>query len=319
MPLEEFSPHVLQILAFVFGSLWGSFLNVVIYRVPLGMSVVRPRSRCPSCEKPIAGWDNVPLLSYLILRGRTRCCKTRMSPRYPLVELIGGMMAVGVLMHVTGAYGTHIPEWKFGLLFLVELALCLSLVAAAFIDMEHMILPDQITIGGTIVGLATAKLRGVGVIDAIASSVCAFLAIWFFFNVVYKWLRGRTGMGMGDAKLLALAGAWFGWMGLAYVLFAGAIQGSLITVAVRLTGHKVEVPESVKKDIAELRHYAEHGTDEEKKEAQAALDNDPLADDRTGFMQAAIPFGPFLILGVFEFLFFGETISLYIMRFLAPW
>ncbi len=319
MPLEEFPPYVLQTLAFVFGSLWGSFLNVVIYRVPLGMSVVRPRSRCPSCEKPIAGWDNIPLVSYILLRGRTRCCDTRMSPRYPLVELIGGMMAVGVLMHVTGAYGTHIPEWKFGLLFLVELALCLGLVAAAFIDMEHMILPDQITIGGTIVGLATAKLRGVGVIDAIASSVGAFLAIWFFFNVVYKWLRGRTGMGMGDAKLLALAGAWFGWMGLAYVLFAGAIQGSLITVAVRLTGHKVEVPESVKKDIEELRHYAEHGTDEEKKEAKAALDNDPLADDRDDFMQAAIPFGPFLILGVFEFLFFGETISLYIMRFLAPW
>ena len=319
MLFDEIPPYVLQTLAFVFGTLWGSFLNVVIYRVPLGMSVVSPRSRCPSCEEPIAGWDNIPIVSFVLLRGKTRCCNTRMSPRYPLVELIGGLMAVGVLMHVTGTYGTHIPEWKFGLLFVVELALCLGLVAAAFIDMEHMILPDQITIGGTIVGLATAKLRGIGVVDAIASSAGAFLAIWFFFNVVYKWLRGRTGMGMGDAKLLALAGAWFGWMGLAYVLFAGAIQGSLITLAVRLSGQKLEVPESVKKDIEELRHYAEHGTEEEKKEAQAALDNDPLASDRDDFMQSAIPFGPFLILGIFEFLFFGETISLYIMKFLAPW
>lgn len=319
MLLEQISPITLRILAFVFGTLWGSFLNVVIYRVPLGMSVVHPRSRCPTCEKPIAGWDNIPLLSYVILRGKTRCCKTKMSPRYPLVELIGGAMAVCVLTHVAGAYGTNLPEWKLGLLFLVELALCLGLVAAAFIDMEHMILPDQITIGGTIVGLLTAKLRGVGLVDSIASGVGAFFAIWFFFNVVYKWLRGRTGMGMGDAKLLALAGAWFGWMGLVYVLFAGAIQGSLITLAVRLSGHKVEIPESVKKDLEELRHYAEHGTEEEKKEAKEALANDPLADNRDGFMQAAIPFGPFLILGIFEFLFFGETISLYIMRFLAPW
>jgi leader peptidase (prepilin peptidase)/N-methyltransferase len=317
--LEYISPVTLKILAFMFGTLWGSFLNVVIYRVPLGMSVVHPRSRCPSCEKPIAGWDNIPVLSYVILGGKTRCCKTKMSPRYPLVELIGGAMAVCVLVHVIGAYGLRIPEWKFAILYFSELALCLGLVAAAFIDMEHMILPDQITIGGAILGLVTAKLRGLGLVDAIASGAGAFVAIWFFFNVLYKWLRGRTGMGMGDAKLLALAGAWFGWMGLVYVLFAGAIQGSLITLAVRLSGHKVEIPESVKKDIEELRHYAEHGTEEEQKEAKEALANDPLAENRDGFMQAAIPFGPFLILGILEFLFFGESIGNQILRFLAPW
>jgi leader peptidase (prepilin peptidase)/N-methyltransferase len=318
VPLETISPITLRVLAFVFGALWGSFLNVVIYRVPRGMSVVRPRSHCPACEKPIAGWDNIPIFSYLILRGRARCCGAKMSARYPLVELIGGVMAVCVLTHVIGAYGTDIPEWKWAILYLSELALALALVAAAFIDLEHMILPDEITLGGLVLGLVTAKLRGVSLVDSIASGAGAFFAIWFIFNVLYKMLRGRTGMGMGDAKLLALAGAWFGWVGLVYVLLAGAIQGSLVTLVVRLVAGKIEVPDAVKKDIEELRHLAEHGTEEEKKEAQEALANDPLAEDRDGFMQAAIPFGPFLILGVLEYLFFGDTIALHIIRFLVP-
>jgi leader peptidase (prepilin peptidase)/N-methyltransferase len=201
---------------------------------------------------------------------------------------------------------------------LSELALALGLVAAAFIDLEHMILPDEITLGGLVLGLVTAKLRGLSLIDSIASGAGAFFLIWFVFNVLYKMLRGRTGMGMGDAKLLALAGAWFGWVGLVYVLLAGAIQGSLVTLVVRLVAGKIEVPEAVKKDIEELRHLAEHGTDEEKKEAQEALANDPLAEDREGFMQAAIPFGPFLILGVLEYLFFGDSIALHILHFLIP-
>jgi leader peptidase (prepilin peptidase)/N-methyltransferase len=318
VPLETISPLTLRVLAFIFGALWGSFLNVVIYRVPRDMSVVRPRSHCPACGKPIAGWDNIPILSYVILRGKARCCGAKMSARYPLVELIGGVMAVCVLTHVIGAYGWDIPAWKWAILYLSELALALALVAAAFIDLEHMILPDEITLGGLVLGLLTAKLRGVSLVDSIASGAGAFLLIWFVFNVLYKMLRGRTGMGMGDAKLLALAGAWFGWVGLVYVLLAGAIQGSLVTLAVRLVAGKIEVPDAVKQDIEELRHLAEHGTEEEKKEAQEALANDPLAEDREGFMQAAIPFGPFLILGVLEYLFFGDSIALYILKFLLP-
>jgi hypothetical protein len=101
-------------------------------------------------------------------------------------------------------------------------------------------------------------------------------------------------------------------------LFAGAIQGSVISIVVRLTAGKIEVPDAVKKDIEELRELAENGTEEEKKEAKEALENDPVAQEGDGFLQAAIPFGPFLILGVLEFLFFSDSITFYIYKFLQP-
>src|SRR4051794_37502038 len=150
---------VLRGFVIFFGLIWGSFLNVVIYRVPREMSVVRPASHCPGCGKPIAGYDNIPVFTYLILRGRARCCGVKMSPRYPLVELLGGALSLAILEVIILKMPGSTPAVRALAVYAADFALCMGLVAAAFIDAEHMFLPDSITIGGTIVGIATATLR----------------------------------------------------------------------------------------------------------------------------------------------------------------
>jgi leader peptidase (prepilin peptidase) / N-methyltransferase len=289
-----------------FGLLWGSFLNVVIYRVPREMSVVRPPSHCPGCGKPVRAFDNVPVLSYLVLRGRARCCGARMSPRYPLVELMGGLLSLAVfevvILNLPGETSVGHAVAIYG----ADFALCLGLLAAAFIDAEHMFLPDSITIGGTVLGLATASLREMPFLDAVIGAAVGFLVVWFPLTFLYKKILGRTGMGMGDAKLVALAGAWFGWPGALFVLFAGAIQGSLYAAALHLLGIKPGLPEAVRQDLEELKKAAAEGD----LEAQKELEEDPLAEDLDDEApRLRIPFGPFLILGCLELLFAQEWIA----------
>ena len=260
---------------FAFGLLWGSFLNVVIYRVPREMSVVRPASHCPGCGKAIQAYDNIPVLSYLVLRGRARCCGVRMSPRYPLVELIGGLLSIAIfeviILHLPGST----PLARAAAIYGADFALCLGLVAAAFIDAEHMFLPDSITIGGTIVGIFTATLRDLGTVDSLIGAAAGFLGVFVPFIFLYKGLLGRTGMGLGDAKLLALAGAWFGWPGALFTLLAGAVQGSVYAGITRLLGIEPKLPDAVLEDIAELEKAAAEGDEEAKK----ALAEDPLTED----------------------------------------
>ncbi|MBX3219750.1 MAG: prepilin peptidase [Labilithrix sp.] len=260
---------------FVFGLLWGSFLNVVIYRVPREMSVVRPASHCPGCGKPVEAYDNVPVLSYVILRGRARCCGARMSPRYPLVELIGGALSLAILEVIVLNLPGSTSIGHAAAIYVADFALCLGLVAAAFIDAEHMFLPDSITIGGAIVGVFTASLRGLGTMSSIAGAAAGFFGIFIPFIFLYKGLLGRTGMGLGDAKLLALAGAWFGWPGALFTLLAGAVQGSVYAGVTRLLGIEPTLPAAVLEDIAELEKAAAAGDEEAKK----ALAEDPLTED----------------------------------------
>jgi leader peptidase (prepilin peptidase)/N-methyltransferase len=274
-----------------FGLLWGSFLNVVIYRVPLELSVVRPASHCPACGEPIAPYDNVPVLSYLLLRGRARCCGARMSPRYPLVELIGGGLSLAILVGPIGALAPSTDVGVAAALYAAYFALCLGLVAAAFIDVEHMFLPDSITLGGVVLGVATSWLRqGARVTDlapwleSATGAAIGFFVVWFPLIFLYRGLRGLTGMGIGDAKLVALAGAWFGWPGAVFALFAGALQGSLYALALRVLGIPLRLPKAVLADLEELRKAAAEGDEEAKKE----LAGDPLAED----------FDPFLVRGL---------------------
>lgn len=343
---------------FVFGLLWGSFLNVVIYRVPREMSVVRPPSHCPGCGKPVQAYDNLPVLSYVILRGRARCCGARMSPRYPIVELIGGALSLAILEVVLLNLPGSISVGRAGAIYVADFALCLGLVAAAFIDAEHMFLPDSITIGGTIVGIVTATLRGLPTLDAVVGAATGFLGVYVPFIFLYKGLLGRTGMGLGDAKLLALAGAWFGWPGALFTLFAGAVQGSIYAGALRVLGIEPKLPSAVLEDIAELEKAAAEGDEEAKK----ALAEDPLTEDENEafivrFFQrlfnaappettpdakdadatdaatttnapeeeaddtpprARIPFGPFLILAILELLFAGEWLREQLSLLLWP-
>jgi leader peptidase (prepilin peptidase)/N-methyltransferase len=293
---------ILRGFVLFFGLIWGSFLNVVIYRVPREMSVVRPASHCPGCGKPIAGYDNVPVFSYLLLRGRARCCGTKMSPRYPLVELLGGLLSVAIFEAIILKMPDSTPAVRVLAVYGADFVLCMSLLAAAFIDAEHMFLPDSITIGGAILGIATATLRGLPFTQSLIGAAAGFTGVWLPFNFLYKRVLGRTGMGLGDAKLLMLAGAWFGWRGALFVLFAGAIQGSLYALVTRVLGIESELPASVKEDHAELEKLAADGDEVAK---QALLD-DPLAEQHAG---ARMPFGPFLILGCLEMLFASEWIA----------
>jgi leader peptidase (prepilin peptidase)/N-methyltransferase len=293
-----------------FGLIWGSFLNVVIYRVPRDMSVVRPASHCPGCGKPIAGYDNVPVFSYVLLRGRARCCGARMSPRYPMVELLGGVLSLGILEAIILKMPDATPAVRALAVYGADFALCMGLLAAAFIDAEHMFLPDSITFGGIAVGLATATLRGLPFTQSLIGAAGGFVGVWLPFTFLYKRVLGRTGMGMGDAKLLALAGAWFGWQGAVFVLFAGALQGSVYALVLKILGVKSELPAAVKEDIAELEKLAAEGDEEAKK----ALEEDPLTESAGPRM----PFGPFLILACLELLFAGEWIARTLAPFLGP-
>ena len=243
-------------LATLHGLIWGSFLNVVIYRVPREMSVVRPGSHCPACGKPVRAYDNVPVLSFLILRGKARCCGAKMSLRYPLVEILGGVASVAILELCVRVLPGDTTVVRAVCIYLADFAIAMALIAAAFIDLEHMLLPDSINLGGAILGVATASFRGLGVVDSLFGAIVGFVSIWLPFIFLYKVIRGRSGMGMGDAKLLLLAGAWFGWPGALWTLLAGATQGTVGAMVIWLLRGKIEEPESVKADIAELRKAA---------------------------------------------------------------
>ncbi len=302
MILADMPLWFLRAFAVSFGLIWGSFLNVVIYRVPRGMSVSHPPSHCPGCGKPVKPYDNIPVLSYVLLRGKARCCKTPMSPRYPLVELIGGGLSLAVLEVIVVQLDGGTPLLRAAAIYLTAFGASLALVAAAFIDAEHMFLPDGITLGGTVLGIATASLRRMSYVDALIGAAIGFLVVWVPFVFVYERIRGRPGMGTGDAKLTMMAGAFFGWPGVFFTLFAGAIQGTIGALAIFLIRGKIDEPAAVIADRAEMQRLADEG-DEEAKEILA---DDPLANaPEEGLGKARIPFGPFLILAFLEFLFAG--------------
>ena len=280
-------------------------MNVVIHRVPRELSVVRPGSHCPACGAPVRPIDNIPVLSWVVLRGRARCCGARISPRYMVVELLGGMLALAVFEVAVGSLPNDVTFVHAVSVFLSDFALSMALVAAAFIDAEHMYLPDAVTIGGALFGIATPGLRGMSFQDALIGAAVGFVGVWLPFIVGYKAVRGRVGMGLGDAKLVMLAGAWFGWPGALFAFFAGAIQASLAALVLLLARGKIEEPESVRKDREELQRAAAAGDEE----AVRALEEDPLATaPAEGLMAARLPFGPFLCVAIVEWMLAGGWI-----------
>jgi leader peptidase (prepilin peptidase)/N-methyltransferase len=291
----------LRALAVTMGLLWGSFLNVVIYRVPREMSVVRPPSSCGACGARIKPYDNVPVVSWLLLRGKARCCGAPISVRYPVVELLGGVLGFAALQLVLGELPPEASLVRAGALFAAYFALSLGLLAGAFIDAEHLYLPDAITLGGTVLGLATASLRHEPIFDALSGAAVGFAGVWLLLIVLYARIRGRQGMGLGDAKLTMLAGAWFGWQGAVFVLFAGAVQGTVAALVVYLLKGRIEEPEAIKADREELQRAAREGD----AEAAQILADDPVLDapPGEGLGQARIPFGPFLAMACLELLF----------------
>ena len=206
--------------AATFGAVVGSFLNVVIYRLPRGESLSFPPSHCPHCDAGIRPWDNVPVLSYLVLRGRCRNCSQPISMRYPLVEAAMAGLAAGAWLQ----FG---PSIAFGVYF-VFLA---GLLAITFIDIDHKIIPDSLSLGGTVLGLAASFFTAVGWKSSLAGALLGgglLLAV----ALGYYALTRREGMGLGDAKLLAAIGAFLGWQAVLFTVFVSSVVGSVVGVSV---------------------------------------------------------------------------------------
>lgn len=309
--LADFPPVFLLSFATALGLVFGSFLNVVVYRLPRGLNVAWPGSTCPACGKAIASYHNLPVLSWVLLLGRASCCGAKISPRYPLIEAIGGLYAYALATTQCLSLPSETPIGTVVLLFFCHLALGLGLVAAAFIDLEHLYLPDVLTYGGLAVGLLSLPLRSdVDWQGSLLGAAVGFLVVWLPFDVLYRKLRGRVGMGMGDAKLVALAGAWFGWQGALYCLLAGAVQGSIIILTVYLARGKIDEPEAIQQERAAILEQLERSSDEERAVLEAELAKDPVHAQpaATGLGQSMIPFGPFLVLSLIEFQLFGKSV-----------
>ena len=225
---------------FITGLAFGSFLNVCIYRMPLGLSVVTPRSACPGCKQPIAFYDNMPVLSWLILRGRCRRCKTRISPRYLMIELLTGLMFLACF-------------WYFGLTLstLKYCAFSFLLLGLIFTDAETKLLPDKLTLPGLALGLVFSLLvpvndlasqflpgmvnlpfsgdismRLLSLLDSLLGTALGASFIYGAGAAYLRW-RGAEGMGFGDVKLMAMVGAFLGMKLTIFTIFTASLAGSM--------------------------------------------------------------------------------------------
>lgn len=267
---------IADIVVFVFGALIGSFLNVCIHRMPLGESVVWPGSHCPHCKKRIPAYDNIPFISYLLLKGRCRCCNKRISFQYPFVELMTALLFVALF----NRYGLQYE-------FFILAVFVGGLIIATFVDIPHRIIPDEVSVGGLIAGFILVSIKGVTVnpvrfdyhpmLDSFLGIVVGggviyltgFIFDWVYFKLLKKPpIQGETeSMGGGDIKLLAMIGAFLGWQGALITFFLAPFFGSVLGVANLL----------IKKDHT-------------------------------------IPYGPFLSLGALIALFWGQNIVAFFFK-----
>jgi leader peptidase (prepilin peptidase)/N-methyltransferase len=222
------------LIAFAVGAMFGSFLNVCIHRLPRGESVVYPPSHCPGCGVRIRSRDNIPLLSYLLLRGRCRSCGRAISYRYPVVEALTGAMLVLLLC-------------RFGLspalgVYAVFVA---ALITVSFIDLDHQIIPDAISLPGIVAGVIVSALgQGSPLLDSVLG-VLVGGGILYAVAVGYHAFTGREGMGGGDIKLLAMIGAFLGWRGVLVTLIVGSFTGAVVGISLivaRRTESRIPIP-----------------------------------------------------------------------------
>ena len=239
--LFEYYPWLFPTLAGVFGLIIGSFLNVVIHRLPIIMerewrsecaesfpeykiappegtyNLSIPRSTCPKCDSPLRLIDNIPIVSWLMLRGQCAHCQAPISARYPLIELLSAGLSVLV-------------AWQFGFsaMSLALLLFTFVLLCATFIDLDTMLLPDQLTLPLVWAGLALALLNisPVSLEDAVIGAMAGYLALWSVYWL-FKLITGKEGMGYGDFKLLAALGAWLGWQALPMIILLSSVVGLL--------------------------------------------------------------------------------------------
>lgn len=221
----------LDVYALLLGLVTGSFLNVVIHRLPRGLSTVLPRSRCPACGTAIRPLDNIPVLSWMLLRGRCRNCRVRISARYPLIEAFTGLLFVA-----------SAERFDYSFASLAGALFCCLMIALAAIDLEHFLLPDRITLPGIVVGVgiqpflvSTPTSPWPGLLGAVlgaavgAGILLAAYGAWWL-------IRREEGLGLGDVKMLAMVGAFLGWRGVIVTLLFGAFSGALVGLSLMAVG-----------------------------------------------------------------------------------
>ena len=265
-------------IAFVFGAIWGSFANVAISRLPEGLSVLWPPSRCPTCSSRIRYYDNIPIFSWFILRGRCRDCEVPISFRYPMVELLVALLSLGIVLR-SGSAAMYFLYFTF----------LLALVILSFIDLDHWMLPDVITLPGIALGLAVSFFHPgvpsgftIGPIDSVIGA--AFGAgILYAVALVFRLVTGKVAMGFGDVKMMAMVGAFLGWRSIVPVIFLSSLQGSLAGIAILLFSKRP-------KPLPRNEKQAEGDQEEE--------DFVPTSHH--------VPYGPFIALGAMEYLFWGS-------------
>lgn len=272
-------------LAAIWGALWGSFANVCIHRIPLRQSLVQPGSHCPSCQQPIAWYHNVPILGYLLVRGRCRSCGARVSPRYLVVELLA--IALTLLVYARFVAPGDAPPSVELSRFIVYFFFVGVLLVMSAIDVEHQILPDRISYPAIplffLLGRLLFWMGGeVSLWQAVGGLVAGYLIVRLISDGYY-YLTGREGLGYGDGKLLSLIGGLLGWKALPWVLLVGSVSGLIVGAPLTLW----------------LRR---------KSDEQAAM------------RHTAVVFGPFLSFGAlcYLLLLLGRDIDSLLLKVLAP-
>ena len=214
---------ILPISIFWIGAMVGSFLNVCIYRLPQGLSIAAPRSFCPVCKTPVRAYDNIPIISFLFLGGKCRKCRAPISWRYPIVEALTGGLALVFFLKMG-------PTFSFFSLFCFAAAL----VVITFIDLDHRIIPDVISLPGIVIGFLLALLGiTLGIRDSLIGIAVGGGSL-YLVAIVYEAVTKREGMGGGDVKLLAMIGAWLGWKAVLFTLFFSSLTGSVIGGAIMM-------------------------------------------------------------------------------------
>ena len=251
-------------LAGGFGAIWGSFANVCIYRIPRGESLVRPGSHCPGCQVEIAWYDNLPILSWLLLRGRCRRCGIAISAQYPLVELL--LTGLSLLLYRRFVCDDGGPMGIALSRFVTYFFFTLTLVILSAIDLRIRLLPDRITYPTIPLFFLLGRICGqTSLLDALVG-LCAGYAVIWLIATVYHRLRGAEGLGLGDAKLLSLIGGLLGWHALPWTLFIGSVSGLFLSLPL----------------LALRRRHEPEGS----------------------LLQSEVPFGPFLSLAAVVYLLF---------------
>ena len=234
--MNEDFPWFFASLAFILGAMWGSFLNVCIYRIPAGRSVVFPGSAC-SCGTPIAWYHNIPILSWCLLRGKAACCGTPFSVRYPAIELLTAVLFLWVWL-------IHPP-----VVALLGMVFITILVCSTFIDLDHMIIPDRFSIGGMVLGVvlsilfpALHEVATVGLVGHIQSGAHAIIGalvgagLVYWISVLGEVVFRKPAMGEGDVKFVGFIGAFCGWQGAVFSMFGGALVGTVVLLPILVLG-----------------------------------------------------------------------------------